>query len=160
MIYCELAYYLGTSSIDDLVSVNIETAYDAMIETPHHLWINNNTALTNIGIQTSRRLNENRSILSADFQLFLFALKLRIVQFWYHGNICLPIIIICFVISADSYRIISYAIGMISNTHLDFLWTKVSFKMFISPLMTCWLSSLSPYNHDNAFLASSMRSNK
>ena len=51
-----ILYHLDTSSIDDLVSVNIETAYDAMIETPHHLWMNNNTALTNIGIQTSLRL--------------------------------------------------------------------------------------------------------
>ena len=159
-MYCEFEYHLGTSSIDDLVSVNIETAYDPMIETPHHLWINNNTALTNIGIQTSLRLNENRSILSAHFQLFLFTLKLRIVQIWYHGNICSPIIFICFVINADSYIIISYVIGIKLNTHPDFLWTNVSFKMLISLPMTCRSSSLSPYNHDNAFLASSMRSNK
>ena len=151
---------MGTSSIDDLVSVNIETAYDPMIETPHHLWINNNTALTNIGIQTSLRLNENRSILSEDFQLFLFALKLTIAQFWYHGNKCLRIILIFFVINAYRQRIISYVIGIRSNTHLDGLWTNVSFKIIISLSMTCRLSSLSSYNHDNAFLASSMRSNK
>ena len=36
-MYCEFEYHLGTSSIDDLVLVNIETAYDPMIETPHHL---------------------------------------------------------------------------------------------------------------------------
>ena len=37
LIYCEFVYHFGTSSIDDLVLINIETAYDARIETPHHL---------------------------------------------------------------------------------------------------------------------------
>ena len=58
---------LHTSLIEDFVDVNNVTAYEPMTETPLHLSTNKRMKLIIIGLHTSSRVNENRSILKPPF---------------------------------------------------------------------------------------------